>query len=138
MADAPAAAAPGGASDCLRIRGLRAYGYTGFFDEEQRLGQWFEVELALWLDLAAAARDDDLAGGLDYAAVATAVQELVEGARFRTIERLTSAICERVLAWGAVEAVEATLTKLHPPIPGFSGQVAITLRRRRADAPPER
>ncbi len=39
-------------TDALHLRGLRAYGYTGLLPEEQRLGQWFEVELTLWLDLA--------------------------------------------------------------------------------------
>ena len=121
----------GGGSDCLRIRGLRAYGYSGFFAAEQELGQWFEVELCLWLDLAAAGRDDDFQRSLDYGAVVREVQELVERARFRTIERLATAISERVLALEGVRDVETTLTKLHPPIPGFSGQVAVTLRRRR-------
>lgn len=123
-------------ADQLRIQGLRAYGHTGFFEEEQRLGQWFEVDLRLWLDLSAAGRDDDLERSLDYGAVAQAVQALVEGARHRTLERLATAISERVLGWSQVEEVETTLTKLHPPIPGFSGQVAITLRRRRPSGAP--
>ena len=38
--------------DLIRISGIRHYGYTGFFAEEQVLGQWFEVNLSLWLDLA--------------------------------------------------------------------------------------
>lgn len=122
--------------DCLHIRGLRAYGHTGFFAAEQELGQWFEVELRLWLDLAGAARDDDLQQSLDYGAVALEVRELVEGARFRTIEALAAAISDRVLAHGEVGEVETTLTKLHPPIPGFSGQVAVTLRRRRGPEAP--
>ncbi|MFN9989864.1 MAG: dihydroneopterin aldolase [Cyanobacteriota bacterium] len=127
---------PADHSDRLTIRGLRAYGHTGFFAEEQQLGQWFEVDLCLWLPLAAAGRSDALEDSLDYGSVARAVQELVEQARFRTIERLAAAISERVLAWPEVRQVETTLTKLHPPIPGFSGQGAVTLRRGRgSDAP---
>lgn len=133
MADPSATgAAASGDNDRLTIRGLRAYGHTGFFDEEQQLGQWFEVDLSLWLPLAAAGGSDALSDSLDYGAVALAVKELVEQARFRTIERLATAICERVLTWPQVRQVETTLTKLHPPIPGFSGQVAVTLRRGRA------
>jgi dihydroneopterin aldolase len=121
--------------DRLTIRGLRAYGHTGFFAEEQQLGQWFEVDLRLQLDLTAVSHSDDLGHSLDYGAVVVAVQELVEQAKFRTVERLAAAISERVLAWPQVGEVETTLTKLHPPIPGFSGQVAVTLRRSRHDAP---
>lgn len=138
MAEHPAVAAPHltTSEDRLLIRGLRAYGHTGFFAEEQQLGQWFEVDLCLWLPLAAAGRSDALQDTLDYGAVAQAVQELVEQARHRTIERLAAAICERVLAWEPVRQVEITLTKLHPPIPNFSGQVAVTLRRGQPGATP--
>jgi dihydroneopterin aldolase len=125
---------PTGGGDRLTIRELRAYGHTGFFAEEQRLGQWFAVDLCLWLDLTAVSQSDDLSHSLDYGAVVVAVQELVEQAQFRTIERLAAAISERVLAWPQVGEVETTLTKLHPPIPGFSGQVAVTLRRSRPAA----
>jgi hypothetical protein len=33
--------------DLIRISGIRHYGYTGFFAEEQVLGQWFEVNQPL-------------------------------------------------------------------------------------------
>ncbi len=35
--------------DCIHVTGIRAYGYTGYLPEEQSLGQWFEVDLKLWL-----------------------------------------------------------------------------------------
>ena len=59
--------------DTLRIRAIRAYGYTGFFDAEQELGQWFAVDLAIRLDLSRTGADDDLAHALNYAEVVAAV-----------------------------------------------------------------
>ena len=38
--------------DCIYLTGIRAYGYTGYLKEEQVLGQWFEVDVKLWLDLS--------------------------------------------------------------------------------------
>ena len=81
--------APG---DSLQISAIRAYGYTGFFAEEQALGQWFEVDLTLWLDLSRTGADDDLAHSLNYAEVVATVQRLVQTSRCRTIERLNTVI----------------------------------------------
>jgi dihydroneopterin aldolase len=52
--------------DCIQLTGIRAYGYTGFLPEEQVLGQWFEVDLTLWLDLAKSGASDRIEDTLDY------------------------------------------------------------------------
>ena len=51
--------------DTLRLSAIRAWGYTGFFDAEQELGQWFEVDLAIQLDLSICGADDELAHSLN-------------------------------------------------------------------------
>jgi len=37
--------------DCIHLTEF-APGYTGYLPEEQVLGQWFEVDVTLWLDLS--------------------------------------------------------------------------------------
>ena len=122
--------------DTLRLRGIRAYGYTGFFDAEQELGQWFEVDLEIALDLSRTGADDELAHALNYAAVIERVKALVEGSRDRTIERLNTRICDAVLAFPEVREVRSSLTKVAAPIAGFDGRVTVAMVRRRADAAP--
>ena len=120
--------------DTIRITGIRGYGYTGFFDAEQELGQWFEVDLGIDLDLSVTGGDDELAHSLNYADVVTRVKTLLETSRFRTIERLATVIAEAVLAFAPVERVSIRLTKVAAPIPGFDGRIAVELSRGRADA----
>jgi dihydroneopterin aldolase len=122
--------------DTLRISAIRAWGHTGFFDAEQELGQWFEVDLEIQLDLSRTGDDDELAHTLNYAAVIERVKALVEGSRYRTIERLNTRICDAVLAFPEVREVRSSLTKVAAPIAGFDGRVAIEMVRRRADAAP--
>ncbi|MBM5799913.1 MAG: dihydroneopterin aldolase [Cyanobacteria bacterium K_DeepCast_35m_m2_023] len=117
--------------DSLRISGIRGYGYTGVLPEEQSLGQWFEVDLCIDLDLSRCGSSDDLSLGLDYATVVSQVKTLLETARCCTIERLNTLICEAVLALAPVRGVESTLTKVAAPIPGFDGRVAVRMRRSR-------
>ena len=121
--------------DRICIKGIRGYGYTGFFAEEQRLGQWFEVDLRISLDLSRTGADDELAHSLDYSQVVQRVRSLVEESRFRTLERLATVICDAVLAFEKVERVDTTLTKVAAPIPGFDGRIAIEMSRSRAARP---
>jgi dihydroneopterin aldolase len=115
--------------DSIRISGIRHYGYTGFFPEEQVLGQWFEVNLTLWLDLATTGANDQLENTLNYAEVVAAVTAVMDAARFKTLERLNTAILERVLAFAQVRRAHSELVKLSPPIPGFGGQITIAMTR---------
>jgi dihydroneopterin aldolase len=119
--------------DTIRISGIRGYGYTGFFAEEQSLGQWFEVDLAIDLDLSLTGDDDELAHTLNYADVVTKVKTMLETSRFRTIERLATVIADAVLAFPPVRGVWIRLTKVAAPIPGFDGRIAVELNRGRAD-----
>lgn len=118
--------------DSIQINGIRAYGYTGYFSEEQTLGQWFEVDLTVWRDLAPAAESDQLAETYDYSQVVIAIQGLIQTAKYQLIEKLAAEIAAIALAAGETEQVRVRLTKLHPPIPNFSGQVSLEITRRRA------
>ena len=119
--------------DTLRISAIRAWGHTGYFDAEQELGQWFEVDLEIQLDLSRTGDDDELAHTLNYAAVIERVKGLVQNSRFRTIERLNTRLCQAVLV-PEVREVRSSLTKVAAPIAGFDGRVTIEMVRRRADA----
>jgi dihydroneopterin aldolase len=64
--------------DAIEISGIRCYGYTGYFPEEQVLGQWFEVDLTIWMDLSVTGSDDQLENTLNYADVVDRVTNLLE------------------------------------------------------------
>jgi len=118
--------------DILHVNGIRGYGYTGFFEEEQALGQWFEVDLTFWLDLSVAGESDDLNDTLDYSKVAILVQDLIKSSKFKMIERLADAIASAVLDLSSVEQVKVCLTKCQPPIPDFSGEIKLEIVRSRS------
>lgn len=117
--------------DCIHLTGIRGYGYIGVLPEEQVLGQWFEVNLTLWLDLAPAGRSDRLEDTLDYGQVVKQVQQLLQTSRFALLERTATAIADRVLQAEQVMQVRVQLTKPNPPIADFMGQVTIDLIRPR-------
>ncbi|MGB0563411.1 MAG: dihydroneopterin aldolase, partial [Spirulinaceae cyanobacterium] len=95
------------------------------------LGQWFRVDLTLWLDLAVAGQSDRLTDTLDYQAAIALVTEQIQTAQFALIERLATGIAEGLLALPLLQKVRVELTKERPPIPHFPGQVKIVIERSR-------
>jgi len=97
------------------------------------LGQWFELDLSIWLDLSITGANDQLAHSLNYADVVERVTTLLETSRFQTIERLNTVITEAVLAFDPVQRVHSRLVKVSPPIPGFGGRIAIAMTRSKGE-----
>ncbi len=119
--------------DSISITGIRCYGYIGFFSEEKVLGQWFEVDLTLWLDLTDASKSDALEKTVDYSRIVKTVQELVKDSQFALLERTADAIATTILQeQPLVENIKVDLSKLNAPIPDFSGKVTIEITRSKA------
>lgn len=117
--------------DSIHITGIRCYGYTGHLPEEQVLGQWFEVDLTLEVNLAAAGNSDRLEDTLDYRRAIASVDRMIKTAKFSLIERLAQAIADDILEDDRLNQVRVQLTKLAAPIPDFGGKVSVEIVRSR-------
>ena len=117
--------------DSIEITGIRCYGYTGFLPEERTLGQWFEVDLTLWLDLATSGKSDDLEDSIDYREAIAIVKHIVKTAKFALVEKLANVIAEDILKLEPVTKIRVKLTKPAAPIPDFSGKISIDITRNR-------
>lgn len=100
---------------------MRFYAYHGVLPQEQAVGNWFVVDLALKVDVTPATRSDQLSDTLNYAEIYALVEKemrqpsaLLEHAAGRIIRRLGEQFPQ-------IEAAEVALTKERPP---FKGQVA--------------
>ncbi|KAF3889065.1 MULTISPECIES: dihydroneopterin aldolase [Nostocales] len=118
--------------DCIHLTGIRSYGYTGYLAEEQVLGQWFEVDVRLWLDLAKAGQTDAIEDTIDYRSIISLVQNTVKTSKFALVERLTASIADSILASSdRVTQVQVILSKPAAPIPDFGGKISIDLTKKR-------
>jgi len=115
--------------DSIQVSGIRAYGYVGYLPEERVLGQWFEVDLTLWVDLTAAGESDNIADTLDYREAIAIVKEQITTAKFDLVEKLVNAIANRILSLEKVNQVRVKLSKPAAPIPDFSGRITLDITR---------
>lgn len=116
--------------DSIQVSGIRAYGYVGYLPEEKVLGQWFEVDLTLWIDLSAAGKSDEITDTLDYREAIAIVKEQITTAKFDLVEKLVSAIADKILSLEKVNQVRVQLSKPAAPIPNFSGRITLDITRR--------
>jgi 7,8-dihydroneopterin aldolase/epimerase/oxygenase len=120
--------------DSIHLTGIRCYGYTGYLAEEQLLGQWFEVDLKLWLDISTAAKSDAIEDTVDYRSIIAKVQHLIKTSKFALIERLVATIADSILIeCDRVLRVQVSLSKPAPPIPDFGGKITIELNRSKSN-----
>jgi 7,8-dihydroneopterin aldolase/epimerase/oxygenase len=116
--------------DSIQLTGIRAYGYTGFLPEEQVLGQWFEVDLAIAVDLSSAGETDSIEDTLDYREAIARTKHLIQTSKFALIEKLAAAIASAILELDKVQQVRVKLTKPAAPIPDFAGKIAVEITRK--------
>jgi len=115
--------------DSIQLTGIRSYGYTGYLAEEQVLGQWFEVDVTLWLDLSVAGKSDRITDTIDYRRIISNVQQLIKTSKFALVEKLAAEIAKSILDVGGIAQVKVQLSKPAAPIPDFSGKITIDVTR---------
>ncbi len=116
-------------SDTIRLCNMQFYGRHGVNPEEQTLGQRFEVDVELFLDLRLAAQHDDLHRTINYAHVYRAVQRIVEEERFALIEALAETIAMHIGRHFGPEGVRVCVRKPHAPLEGVLDYVAVEIER---------
>jgi 7,8-dihydroneopterin aldolase/epimerase/oxygenase len=119
--------------DKMSLHRMEFYAYHGVFEEENRLGQKFLVDIELHLDLAAAGRKDDLSLTVNYAELYEHIRLIVENDTFKLIESVAEAIASRVLQlYTMIEQLTVRVTKPNPPFRANFDGVTVEIHRRRA------
>ena len=118
--------------DRITLTGVRVRAHHGVFDFEREQGQEFVIDVAVAVDLAAAATGDDLGRTVHYGELAEAVADAVRRDPVDLIETVAERVAAVALAYPAVEEVEVTVHKPEAPISVPFDDVAVTIVRSRA------
>jgi dihydroneopterin aldolase len=118
-------------SDHIFISGIECYGFHGVTGAERKLGNRFQIDVALETDVLEAARSDDIAHAVDYRQVHRVVVDWVENRRFKLLEAMADGLASELLGRFPVREVRLRIRKLAPRLPGLVADVGIEVRRRR-------
>ena len=115
-------------ADRIILQNMVFYGYHGVFTAEKELGQRFEVDAELYLDLRQAGVNDDLKPP-NYVEVYTIIKELVEEREYNLVEALAEGIADTLLGVFALSEVVVRVRKPQPPVGGVMDYFAVEIHR---------
>ncbi len=101
----------------VEINGLSLYTHHGVTEAERDVGQRLVLDIRLDMGETDATVTDLLEDTVDYAEVCQLVALIAQQRSYRTLERLCSAIADRLLSDFDVEGVSVKASKPEPPIP---------------------
>jgi 7,8-dihydroneopterin aldolase/epimerase/oxygenase len=101
----------------IEITGLSLYTRHGVSDAERELGQRLVFDVSFELDECDATVTDRVEDTVDYAEVCEQVALAAQERSYNTLERLCSAVADRLIARFGAESVRVKAAKPEPPIP---------------------
>lgn len=111
----------------ITLHEMRFYAYHGVFAQEQRVGNYFIVELSFWADIAESLHRDELEETISYADVYEVIKAEM-AIPSRLLEHVVGRISERLFAtFPRMQRIALTLSKCNPPFPGEVYSAAVTL-----------
>lgn len=101
----------------IEINGLSLYTHHGVSEAEREIGQRLLLDLRLDVGETDATVTDRVEDTVDYAEVCQLVALVAQQRSYKTLERLCSAIADRLLSDFELEGVWVKAAKPEPPIP---------------------
>jgi len=111
----------------ISIEKMEFYAYHGCFEEEQKIGTWFNVDLSLEVDTSKAEKSDNLEDTVNYQAVYQVVKEqmmisshLLENVGCRILNAIQENFPAVTYGWVKVK-------KMNPPLGGVMESVSVEI-----------
>jgi 7,8-dihydroneopterin aldolase/epimerase/oxygenase len=117
----------------VEIAGLSLFTHHGVSAAEREVGQRLVLDLRLDVGECDATVTDRVEDTVDYAEVCQTVALVAQQRSYRTLERLCSAIAERLLSDFGAESVWVKAAKPEPPIPLPVEEVSVEVWREREE-----
>lgn len=109
------------------LKGMQFYAYHGCFEEEQKIGTHFIVDVELTYDAEAAVAGDEVEKSVNYQLVYKTIQKVMNEPR-HLIETVADHIVHEIKSdFPQVQHVTVKLCKLNPPLDGKTEYVAVQM-----------
>ncbi|WP_192821774.1 dihydroneopterin aldolase [Rufibacter sp. LB8] len=115
----------------IALEGMEFFAFHGYYDEEQKIGNKYGVDLYLLTDLHAAASSDNLDQTVNYERLYKLVLKEM-GQPARLLEHLGHRIIEGIYQeFPFVEQITVSVSKFNPPLGGICHKAKVTLEKRK-------
>ena len=115
----------------IALEGMEFFAYHGFYDEEQRIGNKYSVDVEVSTDLTPAAQHDALPETINYEILYKMVAAVMVRPT-RLLETLALQIINEVLKrFKSAQHVKVSISKFNPPIGGVCHRARVTMEQGR-------
>ena len=118
----------------VEVRGLSLYTHHGVGAAEREVGQRILVDLRIEVSDCDATVTDEVEDTIDYGEVCTTVALVAQQRSYKTLERLCSAVADKIIDHFGADSVWVKITKPEPPIPLPVEEVGVELWRQRGES----
>ena len=113
----------------IEISGLSLFTHVGVTEAEREVGQRLVLDIRLDVGGSDATITDRLEDTVDYGEVCDAANLVAQQRSYKTLERLCTAIAERMIERYEVQAVWVKASKPEPPLPFNVSEVSVEVWR---------
>jgi dihydroneopterin aldolase len=115
----------------VALEGIEFFAYHGYYEEERKIGNKYEVNIEVASDLSDAAKTDSLSGTINYEVLYKVIQhEMMIPSKM--LEHVGNRIVDKVMAeFSQIEVITVEISKFNPPIKGVCRKAKVTLTRSR-------
>lgn len=120
--------------DKITLKNLELYGYHGYYEEENRLGQRFRITLEALCDLRPAGQSGELEDSVNYVEIYDALSEVFHGKAYKLLEELSQDIAEACLRrFPIIRALTLEIMKPEIAVPVTCDYFSITRTYKREE-----
>ncbi len=113
----------------IMLENMEFYAHHGHFDEEQKVGNLYRVNIKIDTDLEKASGTDMLDDTIDYSIIYQIIKKQMQ-IPSKLMEHVAGRIIDAVYAnFTKIEKITLKITKLNPPLEGKTEGVSIVLSR---------
>ncbi|MGR3810250.1 dihydroneopterin aldolase [Jiulongibacter sp. NS-SX5] len=113
----------------ISLEGMEFFAYHGYYDEEQKIGNKYSIDLHIETDLSSAAESDRLKDTINYENLYELVREVML-TKHRLLEHVAYEVIEKVKAtYPSVLKISVGVSKFNPPIGGICERAKVVITR---------
>lgn len=111
----------------ISLEGMEFFSYHGYYDEEQKIGNKYAIDVTIETDLQKAAQTDKLRETINYEEIYRLVA-MVMKERHRLLEHVAYEIINQIrFAFKDVKHVTVAVSKFNPPIGGVCAKARVEI-----------
>ena len=115
----------------VALEGIEFFAYHGYYEEERKIGNKYEVNIEVSSDLSVAAQTDILSGTINYEMLYKIIQDEMM-IPSKMLEHVGRRIIDKIIAeFDQIHSVTIEISKFNPPVKGVCRKAKVTMTQSR-------